>query len=50
MKTRIIRKTTYASKGPEVTLLNIMGREDFDVWCNSWKAEMKITDMELLTQ
>ena len=42
MKTRIIRKTTYASKGPEVTLRNIWGREGFDVWCNSWETESKL--------
>ena len=39
VKTRIFRKTTYASKGPEVTLRNIWGREGIDVWCNSWEAE-----------
>ena len=47
MKTRIIRMTTYASKGPEVTLRNIWGREGFDVWCISWNAEVKIADVEL---
>ena len=47
MKTRIIRKTTYASKGPEVTLRNIWGREGFDVWCNSWEAEIKIAKVRL---
>ena len=33
VKTRIIRKTTCASNGPEVTLRNIWGRKGFDVWC-----------------
>ena len=47
VKTRIIRKTTYASKGPEVTLRNIEGLEGFDVWCNSWETEIKIADVEL---
>ena len=49
VKTRIIRKTTGASKGPEVTLRNIWGRKGFDVWCNSWETEIKIADVETLT-
>ena len=47
VKARMIRKTTCASKGPEVTLLNIWGREGLDVWCNSWETEIKIADVEL---
>ena len=47
VETRIVRKTTYASKGPEVTLRNILGREGFDVWCNSREAEIKNADVEL---
>ena len=47
VKTRLIRKTTYASKGPEVTLRNIWGREGLDVWCNPWETEIKIADVEL---
>ena len=47
VKTRIIHKTTYDSKGPEVTLRNIWGREGFDVWCNSWEAEINIAKVRL---
>ena len=47
VKTRIIRRTTCASRGPEATLRNIYGRKGFDAWCNSWEAEIKIADVEL---
>ena len=35
VETRIVCKTTCASKGPKVTLRNIWGHENFDIWCNS---------------
>ena len=42
-----MRKTTYASKGPEVTLRSIWCRRNFDIWCNSWETENKIANMRL---
>ena len=49
MKTRIIRKTTWATKGSEVTLRNIWGRKGFDVWCNSGKPRSKLQTWNFLT-
>ena len=47
VETRIVRKTTYASKGPKVTLRNILGHENPDIWCNPWEPEIKIADVTL---
>ena len=47
METRIVCKTTCASKGPEVTLRSIWCLKNFDFWDISWETGIKIANVRL---
>ena len=47
VETIIVRKTTYASKGPEVTLREFWDHKTSDVLRKPWETESKVANVGL---